>query len=321
MARRQSFAFVQCENEGGQAIAFLSNGLETMSSAVSPVAGALFTAIFLRHNTKTDEFEKIKAGQFKEVANDLLMSGKMTYTEYYKANNFLMVAKKADNYYKEHPRIEEQGMYDFDWFVRFFEAVGNVSDETMQNLWAKILAGEIARPSTFSLKAIDVMRNLSKRDAELFIKVCSHSFMSSVTNIYSPNEDEYIESVGIQYTDIMKLSELGLIFNDATITLNINLSTQPLILVNTHDLIMLMTSASGNSEKISIRQYPFTEVGKELSALISESVSEEDFLRYSQVLSHNKTYKISVHKVIKWNDDSVEYNRTNLIVQEGIATE
>ncbi len=292
-----------------------------MSSAVSPVAGALFTAIFLRHNTKTDEFEKIKAGQFKEVANDLLMSGKMTYTEYYKANNFLMVAKKADNYYKEHPRIEEQGMYDFDWFVRFFEAVGNVSDETMQNLWAKILAGEIARPSTFSLKAIDVMRNLSKRDAELFIKVCSHSFMSSVTNIYLPNEDEYIESVGIQYTDIMKLSELGLIFNDATITLNINLSTQPLILVNTHDLIMLMTSASGNSEKISIRQYPFTEVGKELSALISESVSEEDFLRYSQVLSHNKTYKISVHKVIKWNDDSVEYNRTNLIVQEGIATE
>lgn len=306
---------------GTEIIALLSNGLETMSSAVGPVAGALFTAIFLRHNTKTDEFEKIKAGQFKEAANDLLMSGKMTYTEYYKANNFLMVAKKADNYYKEHPRIEEQGMYDFDWFVRFFEAVGNVSDETMQNLWAKILAGEIARPSTFSLKAIDVMRNLSKRDAELFIKVCSHSFMSSVTNIYLPNEDEYIESVGIQYTDIMKLSELGLIFNDATITLNINLSTQPLILVNTHDLIMLMTSTSGNSEKISIRQYPFTEVGKELSTLISESVSEEDFLRYGQVLSHNKTYKISVHKVIKWNDDSVEYNRTNLIVQEGIATE
>ena len=142
---------------GTEIIAFLSDGLETMSSAVGPVAGALFTAIFLRHNTKTDEFEKIKAGQFKEVADDLLMSGKMTYTEYYKANNFLAVAKKADSYYKEHPRTEEQGTYDFDWFVRFFEAVGNVSDETMQNLWAKILAGEIAHPSTFSLKTLDVM--------------------------------------------------------------------------------------------------------------------------------------------------------------------
>lgn len=299
---------------GTEIITFLSNSLRTMSSAVAPVAGALFTAIFLRHNTRTNEFEKIKAGKFKEVADDLLASGKMTYTEYYKANNFLTVAKKADSYYKEHSGFKEKVDYDFDWFVRFFEAAGNVSDDTMQNLWAKILAGEIAQSSTFSLKTIDVMRNLSKRDAELFIKVCSHSFMSSTTNIYLPNEDEYIESVGIQYIDIMKLSELGLIFNDATITLNINLSNEPHILINNHSLIMVIASASGNSEKASIGQYPFTEVGKELSTMISESASDEDLLKYGQLLSSNKSYKISVHKVIKWNDDSVEYNKTNLIV-------
>lgn len=80
---------------GTEIINFLANGLEGMSSAVGPVAGALFTAIFLRHNTKVDEFEKIKAGKFKEVADDLLASGKMTYTEYYKANNFLTIAKKS----------------------------------------------------------------------------------------------------------------------------------------------------------------------------------------------------------------------------------
>lgn len=306
---------------GTEIITFLSNNLDTISSAVGPVAGALFTAIFLRHNTKTDEFEKIKTGQFKEVADDLLDSGKMTYTEYYKANNFLTVAKKADGYYKEHPRLEEKGTYDFDWFMRFFEAVGNVSDETMQNLWAKILAGEIAQPSTFSLKTVDVMRNLSKRDAELFIKVCSHSFISSATNYFLPNEDEFIEYVGIQYADIMKLSELGLIFNDATITLNMDISNEPQILINNHSLIMLITSASGNSEKASIRQYPFTEVGKELSTMISESASDEDFVKYGQLLSRNKSHKISVHKVIKWNGDSVEYNKINLIPQEVPATE
>lgn len=306
---------------GTEIITFLSNNLDTISSAVGPVAGALFTAIFLRHNTKTDEFEKIKAGQFKEVADDLLASGKMTYTEYYKANNFLTVAKKADGYYKEHPRLEEKGTYDFDWFMRFFEAVGNVSDETMQNLWARILAGEIAQPSTFSLKTVDVMRNLSKRDAELFIKVCSHSFISSATNYFLPNEDEFIEYVGIQYADIMKLSELGLIFNDATITLNMDISNEPQILINNHSLIMLITSASGNSEKASIRQYPFTEVGKELSTMISESTSDEDFVKYGQLLSRNKSHKISVHKVIKWNGDSVDYNKINLIPQEVPATE
>ena len=291
---------------GAEIIAFLSNGLESMSSAVGPVAGALFTAIFLRHDTKTDEFEKIKAGQFKEVANDLLSSGKMTYTEYYKANNFLKVAKKADSYYHDHSRFEEKGTYDFDWFVRFFEAVGNVSDDTMQNLWAKILAGEIARPSTFSLKTIDVMRNLNKRDAELFIKVCSHSFMSNIANCSLPNEDEFLEDAGIRYIDIMKLSELGLIFKDSAITLNICINDKPRILLENNDLIMMIASASGNSEKASIRQYPFTEAGNELSTMISESPSDEEFLKYGQLLSRNKSYRILVHKVIKRESDSVE---------------
>ncbi len=305
---------------GTEIITFLSSNIESMASAVGPVAGALFTAIFLRHNTKTDEFEKIKAGKFKEVADDLLASGKMTYTEYYKANNFLSVAKKADHYYQEHPRLSEDTTYDFDWFVRFFEAVGNISDDAMQNLWAKILAGEIAQPSSFSLKTIDVMRNMSKRDAELFIKVCSHSFSSNSMNYFLPNEDEFLEEVGIQYTDIMKLSELGLMFNDATITLNMNIGNEPKLLINSNSLILLVASASGNDEKFSINQYPFTEVGKELSTLIRESASDEDFLKYGEVLSHKKSYKISAHKVMEWMGNSVRYEEQDLIPRNTSAT-
>ena len=305
---------------GTEIIAFLSSGLKTMSSAVGPVAGALFTAIFLRHNTKTDEFEKIKACKFKEVADDLLASGKMTYTEYYKASNFLTVAQKADQYYQEQPRSDEQGTYDFDWFVRFFEAAGNVSDDTMQNLWAKILAGEIAQPSTFSLKTIDVVRNLSKKDAELFIKICSHSFVSSGTNCFLPNEDEYLETVGITYADIMKLSEIGLMFNDGLISLSMSISSEPRILVNSHSLIMVMASSSGKPEEANIRQYPFTEVGNEVSTLISKSASDEDFLKYGEILSHNKSYKISVHKVIEWVGTSVRYEKQDLIQKDISAT-
>lgn len=299
---------------GTEIITFLSTGIGNLSSAVGAVAGAIFTAIFLRSNTKIQEFEKIKAGQFQEVANELLAAGKMTYTEYYKANNFLAIAKKADSYYQEHPRAEAKNTYDFDWFVRFFEAAGSVSDETMQNLWAKILAGEVAQPSTFSLKTIDVMRNLSKKDAELFIKMCSHSFMSSTTNYFFPVEDEFMQAVGIQYEDIMKLSELGLMFNTGTISLNFDIDKEPVLLVHNKKLIMMISSTSGNTEKVRVGQYPLTEVGKELLTLINEATSEEDFLQYAKVLSRNKSYKISVHNIIKWNDDSsFEYDEVNLM--------
>jgi hypothetical protein len=236
--------------------------------------------------------------------------------EFYKANNFLQIAKKADSYYKEHPKSEEKATYDFDWFVRFFEAAGNVSDDAMQNLWAKILAGEIARPTTYSLKTIDVLRNLSKKDAELFVKICSHAFVLDATNYFIPNEDEYLNAVDIHYTDIMKLSELGLMFNDGTISLIIDIDNEPFALLANNNLIMLISSNSGAPRKDSIGQYPFTEVGKELSTLISESASDEDFLEYGRLLSQNKAHKISIHRVIKQEGDSVKYDDTDLLLSE-----
>ena len=77
---------------GTEIIKFITNNVSTFFSPVNVITGSLFTAVFLRKNTATQEFEKIKAGRFQEVADKLLESGKMTYTEYYKANNFLKIA-------------------------------------------------------------------------------------------------------------------------------------------------------------------------------------------------------------------------------------
>lgn len=305
---------------GAELITFISRNLESIGSAVGPFAGALFTVIFLRYNTKTDEFEKIKAGKFRAVADDLLESGKMTYTEYYKANNFLTIAKKADCYYQNHPRIDTGTIYDFDWFVRFYEAAGSVSDDTMQNLWAKILAGEIAQPSSFSLKTIDVLKNLSKKDAELFIKICSHSFVMNDSNYFLPHEDEYLKFAGIAYENIMKLNELGLMFNNGLISFKLNISNTPQTLIVNHGLAMMIASSSGKPEIACMGHYPFTEVGKELSTLISESASDEDFLKYGELLSHDKSFKISVHKVIKREGNLIRFEKQDLIPVDISAT-
>lgn len=93
---------------GTEIMAFLANNMEPVASVVGPVAGAIFTAIFLRNNTATKEFEKVKAGKLQEVADDLLESGRMTYTEYYKAKNFLQVAKKRMKNIKKHLMKKKQ---------------------------------------------------------------------------------------------------------------------------------------------------------------------------------------------------------------------
>ncbi len=43
---------------------------------------------------------------------------------------------------------------DHDWTARFFNDVQDVSSEEMQQLWAKILAGEVERPGSTSLRTM-----------------------------------------------------------------------------------------------------------------------------------------------------------------------
>lgn len=149
------------------------NQIPGFSNSVSLIIGSIITAVFLRRNTETQEFEKIKANKFAEVVDDLLESGKMTLTEYYKTKNFLDIAKIADGMVQKKSNKSNGKQYSFDWFIRYYEASGNISDKEMQILWAKILAGEIEEPSSYSLRTLDVLRNISKEEAERFIKICN----------------------------------------------------------------------------------------------------------------------------------------------------
>ena len=57
---------------------------------------------------------------------------------------------------------------DHDWTARFFNDVQDVSSEEMQQLWAKVLAGEVERPGSTSVKTLGILKNLDKSTASLF---------------------------------------------------------------------------------------------------------------------------------------------------------
>lgn len=302
--------------KGTEIISLLANNISTISSAVSAVTGGLFTAIFLRHNTATKEFEKIKAGQFREVADELLRSGEMTHTEFYKANNFLTVAKKADEYYSKMPKRDNFDAYDFDWFIRFYEAVGNISNEEMQDLWAKILAGEISHPSTYSLRTIDILKNLNKADAILFERICMHSICSG-ERTFLPRYDKYLDEVQIEYDDIMHLSELGLMYNDSLIVLKIKPQKGVNILLANRNLIMTYSVSDESKNTFKINQYPFTQVGKEIASLKGYCTTDDNFLLFAkEVEKNNANITIQVHGVTNVFGGQIQYENINLLADD-----
>lgn len=299
---------------GTEIISLIQSALPVVQSVISAIGGAIFTAVFLRKNTSTQEFEKLKAGKMQEVADDLLESGKMTYTEYYKAGNFLSIAQKADEEYSKMPHDDPTAAYDFDWYMRFYEAVGNVSDEEMQRIWAKILAGEVNRPGSFSLETLDVVRNLSKQDAELFTKICKHCIQSPPHRLSLPRYDNYLEKCGITYSEILRLDEIRLVNSSGLISLNLSIENNPATIIN-QSLIMLIAANNEKKRKCSINQYPFTRIGCEIATLIGEATSDDDFILFAKEVAKDQSFNVSVHKIHFFGEDSVNYDKTDLLVE------
>ena len=67
---------------------------------------------------------------------------------------------------------------DEDWITRFFNIVEDISNEQMQNLWGRILSGEIKQPSTYFLRTLEILRNISPSEAEIFRKVAELALKS-----------------------------------------------------------------------------------------------------------------------------------------------
>ncbi len=68
---------------------------------------------------------------------------------------------------------------DHDWTARFFNEAQDVSSEEMQLLWAKVLAGEVERPGSTSLRTLSILRDLDRQTAVLFQVFCSAAVVFS----------------------------------------------------------------------------------------------------------------------------------------------
>lgn len=303
--------------DGNDLISYFQNGLKAISP-VGPIVGAIFTAIFYRKKVRDAEFEKLKAKKFQEVADQLLASGYMTYTEYYKANNFLHIAELADKVYNNDYKNQsnQNQKYDFDWFMRFYDIVGNISDGEMQALWARILAGELHQKGTYSLQLLDILKNFTQKQAELVNRVCSHCFMSE-DKAFIPNDQEYSKFVGITYQDILDLDGLGLMNSSGIISLSANVKPdRPFALINNQLRMVVKCSGQENTEKeFNFSQFPFTSAGRELIKLLGKRGSDQDFLFFIKLLikknSIDGSFIITADKIVI-KDNTIQFERINL---------
>ena len=101
---------------------------------------------------------------------------------------------------------------DDDWISNLFSKCRMVSDEEMQFLWSKVLAGEVNVPGSFSKRTVNALSNLDKREAELFTCLCGFvcNIGGSIPVVLDPVDQIYTTS-GISYGAVRYLDSAGLI--------------------------------------------------------------------------------------------------------------
>ena len=104
-----------------------------------------------------------------------------------------------------------------DWLVYFFDRCRLVSDQEMQGLWSRVLAGEANSPGAFSRRTLNFLSDLEKADADSFTRLCGFVWEIGTDQpgghqplIYDVHDKIYRQQ-GLTFSLLNHLAAIGLI--------------------------------------------------------------------------------------------------------------
>jgi hypothetical protein len=178
------------------------------------------------------------------------------------------------------PLLEQQVSeepVDKDWTSRFFREGQDISDDQMQQIWARILAGEVAQPGSFAPRTLSIVRDLTKQDANLFAKLCSFTWDIPGTGLIPVIHivDGQSVEAELNVSALMHLTSIGLIeFN--VVTEYLTETTRTEIAPSYYGKVHQLKSDGGASRSLSLGHVVFTSAGGELAG-ISNAVGNDRY--------------------------------------------
>jgi len=286
----------------------LSEPLKKLIEVVSQGIGALSKPYLIKKTADAKAYEiKVIAEAIKENQQDLkkigfdgeklsLMSldektlqneltleertqNRIEFQEQKKQKNIENITQKAAQNLENESNVSDEPV-DEDWTTRFFSYAEDISNEEMQELWARILAGEVKRPKSFSLRTLDILRNLSKEEAQVFMKFASLHIKSGDNSfiLNFKNEKLLEEKYGLKFNDRLLLEELGfLTANDLQIQLA-KTDEQPRQSVFIVGNAVVIQEKEANKPQQQLQVLVFTKIGKQLLELV-QTTPDIDYIQ------------------------------------------
>ncbi len=262
----------------------LSKPLTKLIEVVAGGIGTLYAPFGTVRNAKADAKAMIiRANTEKEIAslNDRAHS-RLMHQESLRQENLESISNKAAY---ELPDTVSDKPVDQDWLLQFLNRAQDVCDEEMQIIWARILAGEVAKPGTYAKRTLQFLESLDKTEAEAFTKLCSYTFRDQ--------RDWFVLFLNQQLTEAAQLAMgssgfidhfigIGLISSEIYMPGNSDISRMRLSYFGKKFELIGPPKPEARPNQITMLQTPvpfrmFTQVGQQL-AQIAGATETHDFI-------------------------------------------
>lgn len=187
---------------------------------------------------------------------------------------------------------------DPDWFQQYCELVLEISNKNMQQLWAKILAGEIAMPGKFSLKTLHSLQRMSYKEALALQQAANLSFKTrqdptpriyfgfiqkpSLWRVLTGKNRAVLNlnQYGLSYPQILSLMEIGLLHSS-----EIETGALPGGQMLNWQYQHININGTISSKDAVLQYYKYTACGAELLPLLSTQPNPSYLLALKQLLA------------------------------------
>ena len=226
----------------------LTKPANTLIEKISNAVGILYEPRQIRRIAKAKADAALTEAESKIEITDLHRRAARRWIEEEAQNQERM--EEITN--KSFPKLNENAKpesIENDWLINFFDKCRIVSDNDMQELWSRILAGEANAPGTYSKRTVNFLSDLDKIEAELFTKLCGFGVMikNFVPLVFSEHGAIYNRH-GIDFDTLSHLGSIGLTQFGPSGFLENKLPKR------------FTVSYYGKSLTLEVRDYPYNEI-------------------------------------------------------------
>lgn len=276
----------------------VSNGIGTLYEPrrIRKKAQAEAKAIEIREHAKTNaEIERRE----RLTESDIRIYNRLMAQERNRQKNIDDVVDIAVNQLKGEKEVP-QDKVKADWATRFFNTVQDISDEEMKLIWGKLLAGEIKAPGSYSLRAIELLKNLTSEEALLFTEA-SKLALKRAREIVIIQSDSINNDYGLTFDKILTLTDAGLLKPIIDTAIDLEPLNGADGVVFTYGNYAVKAIVKSEAEIVS---YIYTTAGSQIYKLIDNPEVNLDYLKRVLKSVSNDNLKFQIYKITKWNSDN-----------------